>query len=92
MVRRPIGIHISYLNEEGDEIEKKLFDFKARIILHEMDHLNGKSMTHWALSEGNIDVVRGINKEDHIHLLTTVDHYKSKIDDMKKYFKEMFED
>ena len=56
------------------------------MVLHEIDHLNGKSMTHWALSEGNIDVVRGVNKEDHTHLMTTVEFYKNKIDDMKKYF------
>ena len=43
-------------------------------------------MTHWALSEGNIDVVRGVNKEENAHLMTTVDFYKNKIDDMKKYF------
>ena len=90
MVKRPVGIHISYLNEEGDEIEKRLYDFNARMVLHEMDHLYGKSMIHWALSEGNIDIVRGINKEDHIHFLTTVDFYKNKIDDMKKHFNEMF--
>jgi hypothetical protein len=92
MVKRPVGIHISYQNEEGDEIDQKFYDFHARMILHEMDHLNGKSMTHWALSEGNIDVVRGVNREDHAHLMSTVEFYKNKIDDMKKYFADMFQD
>lgn len=57
MVKRPLGIQVSYINEEGDEIEAELFDHKARMFLHEMDHINGKTMTHWKLSEGNIDII-----------------------------------
>ena len=41
MVKRPVGIKVSYLNHEGDEIEKELFSFHARIFLHNMDYLNG---------------------------------------------------
>jgi Polypeptide deformylase len=48
---------VSYLNEEGDEIEEELYDFKARMFLHEMDHIDGRTMAHWRLSEGNIDVI-----------------------------------
>jgi peptide deformylase len=59
MVKRPMGIKVSYLNEEGDEIESSLFDFHARKFLHELDHINGKTMTYWRLSEGNIDVIEG---------------------------------
>lgn len=59
MVKRPIGIHVRYLNENHDEIEQKLYDFHARMFLHEIDHLDGKTMTHWSLSEGNIDVLPG---------------------------------
>lgn len=57
MVRRPLGIKVSYLDYEGDEHEKELYDFHARMFLHELDHINGKTMTHWKLSEGNIDVI-----------------------------------
>jgi peptide deformylase len=57
MVRRPLGIKVSYLNMEGDEVESELYDFHARMFLHELDHINGKSMTHWKLSEGNIDIL-----------------------------------
>lgn len=66
MIRRPIGIKVSFLNYEGDEHEKELYDFHARVFLHEMDHINGKTMTHWKLSEGNIDVISGHK-----------DHYKN---------------
>ena len=40
-------------------------------------------MTHWKLSEGNIDALEG--KEDqHMHLMSTVDFYKGKIAEMKQ--------
>lgn len=57
MVKRPLGIQVSYVNEEGDDIEESIFDFRARVFMHELDHLNGRTMTHWRLSEGNIDVI-----------------------------------
>ena len=49
-------------------------------------------MTHWKVSEGNIDVLKG--KEDrNRHLMTTVDFYKDKIAEMKDQFDgELFED
>ena len=39
MVKRPLGINVSYLNEDCLEVEEKLFDFPARMFLHELDHL-----------------------------------------------------
>ena len=57
MVKRPLGIHVRYIDQNHDEIEQKLYDFHARMFLHELDHLEGKTMTHWSLSEGNIDVL-----------------------------------
>ena len=42
-------------------------------------------MTHWRLSEGNIDIVDG-NKAKHVNLMTTVDFYKQKIDEVKQQF------
>ena len=41
MVRRPLGIHVGYINEEGEEEGRKLYHHDARVFLHEMDHLNG---------------------------------------------------
>lgn len=59
MIKRPLGIKVSYYNEEGDEIEKDMFSFKARQFLHCFDLINGQVMTHWRLSEGNIDIIDG---------------------------------
>lgn len=62
MVKRPVGIQVSYLDPSGEIIEQRLSDFPARVFLHELDHINGRTMTHWKLSEGNIDILDG--KED----------------------------
>jgi hypothetical protein len=86
MVKRPTACKVSYLNEAGDLIEDTLKGFKARVFLHELDHIDGKTMTHWRISEGNIDVLPA-KKPDYENLMTTVDFYKSKIDQLKAEFK-----
>lgn len=40
-VIRPKKIHIRYLNLKGEWIEEKLDEFRARVTMHENDHLNG---------------------------------------------------
>lgn len=86
MVRRPRHLEVSYLNENGDEVEKVLDEFEARIFLHELDHINGRTMTHWRASEGNIDLITEQPEETNPNLMTTVDFYKNKIDDLKREF------
>ena len=88
MVKRPAGIKVSYLDIEGDLIEEKLTDFAARVFLHEMDHINGRTMTHWKLSEGNIEVFEG-KENDNRHLMSTIDFYKSKIAEMKQQHSDL---
>lgn len=83
MVRRPRHLEVSYLNEQGDEVERVLDEFEARVFLHELDHINGRTMTHWRASEGNIDVITESPEETNPNLMTTVDFYKNKIDDLK---------
>ncbi|CDW90117.1 peptide deformylase [Stylonychia lemnae] len=91
MVKRPLGIFVSYMNEEGDEIEKEIFDFQARVFLHELDHIDGRTMTHWRLSEGNIDIIDS-EKDNHKNLASTIDFYKHKVQDMKRDFPHMFDE
>ena len=38
---RPKWIHVSYQNLKGEWIEEDLQDFRARMFMHENDHLNG---------------------------------------------------
>eukprot|EP00347_Sterkiella_histriomuscorum_P004363 403360741 len=90
MVKRPLGIKVSYINGEGDEIEEQIMDHKARVFLHELDHINGMTMTHWRLSEGKIDIIDS-DKENYKNLQSTIDYYSLKIDEMKRDFPEMFD-
>ncbi|MDD5041423.1 MAG: peptide deformylase [Candidatus Peribacteraceae bacterium] len=40
-VERPLSVTVKYLNEKGLPEERKLIDFSARTVQHEVDHLNG---------------------------------------------------
>ena len=40
-VPRSVDIHLSYLDQEGKKQERKLSAFEARVVQHEVDHLNG---------------------------------------------------
>jgi peptide deformylase len=40
-VFRPKSIHARYQNLKGDWIEEHLHNFRARVVMHENDHLNG---------------------------------------------------
>ena len=75
MVKRPLGIRVSYLNDEGDEIEEELSFHEARVFIHELEHLNGRTMTHWRASEGNIDIIDG-EKDNYKHTQSVRPHNK----------------
>lgn len=40
-VTRPISIHVRYQNLKGEFVEEELTEFRARMFMHENDHLNG---------------------------------------------------
>ena len=40
-VTRPVEITVRYIDEKGVEQERKLHDLDARVVQHEIDHLNG---------------------------------------------------
>lgn len=44
-VKRPDGIKVTYLDENGNEQKIKARDFYARVIQHEVDHLDGTLFT-----------------------------------------------
>ena len=46
-VERPTSIIIKYQNEKGEEQERKLNGMPARIVLHEIDHLDGVLITDY---------------------------------------------
>lgn len=43
-------IIVRYYNEEMEEVEEKMDGFKARILQHELDHLNGKDFIDWRVN------------------------------------------
>lgn len=40
-VKRAVEITVRYLDEKGKQQERKLHDLDARVVQHEVDHLNG---------------------------------------------------
>jgi len=43
-IKRPAKIEVEYLNKEGTKQKQKSEDLTARIICHEIDHLDGKTI------------------------------------------------
>lgn len=41
LVERPIGVRIEFLNGQGEPRMLQLADFPARVVQHELDHLDG---------------------------------------------------
>ena len=44
-IRRPIYVGLSWFCEHGKEQYKTFYNFPARVVQHEMDHLDGKLIT-----------------------------------------------
>lgn len=40
-ISRPHGIHVQFLDEQGRQVDLDVVGFTARVIQHEVDHLNG---------------------------------------------------
>lgn len=57
-------IKIRALNEKGEKISKRYLDYTARVVQHEIDHLDGKLIVDY---EGNLYYPK--NKEDLINKL-----------------------
>ena len=41
IVRRPSSLTVRYMNLDGEIVEEQAFGLYARVICHEVDHLNG---------------------------------------------------
>ena len=46
-IPRAVEIHLNYTDEKGNEQERKLKDFDARVVQHEVDHLDGVLITDY---------------------------------------------
>ncbi len=47
-VPRPVTIRIKYLDKKGKEQERELTEMNARVVLHEIDHLDGVLIVDYA--------------------------------------------
>ena len=59
-----MGLEVFYHNENGDFIKEELYDFKARVFHHELDHNLGMPFIHWKKSEGEIEIKEEFSKEN----------------------------
>lgn len=68
--KRPTGIQINYINEDGEEKIEEMFGFPARVFSHEYDHLHGTPFIDWKVSLGEIEVIEGLehNYENLLHV------------------------
>lgn len=46
-IERPVSVKVKYLDESGTETTETFVGLQARCILHELDHLNGKTMLEY---------------------------------------------
>lgn len=46
-VERPVGLIVAYTDEKGKERERRLTGLDARVIQHEMDHLEGRLLADY---------------------------------------------
>jgi len=51
-----LGLKVFYHDETGGFKEEEIYDFKARVFQHELDHNLGKPMIHWKVSEGEVEI------------------------------------
>lgn len=62
-IKRPISITVSYQDEQGKEITKKLIGINSWIFQHEIDHINGRLFMDLVLEQkGRIFKVVGKDK------------------------------
>jgi len=47
-IERPIKIHVEALDINGEKVSEDFHNFKARVIMHENDHLQGKTFNERA--------------------------------------------
>ena len=70
LVERHQRVRIEYLNRQGEARALELADFPARVVQHELDHLNGiltldrAATTHHIIKASEIEAVEGPEETD----------------------------
>lgn len=61
-IERPEEIEIEYTNEKHEIIKEKKFGFEARVLQHEIDHLDGKLFVDYLSSLKRNILIKRVNK------------------------------
>ena len=61
-IERPEEIVIKYINEKNEKIEEKKYGYEARVIQHEVDHLDGKLFIDYLSSLKRNMIIKRIKK------------------------------
>jgi len=64
-VRRSGEVTLKYLDEKGKEVVRKFKGFEARIVQHEVDHLDGKLFVDKVLID-DLHMIQGNKMEDFV--------------------------
>lgn len=72
-----------------EEKEEEIEGFRARIFQHELDHLNGRHLLTWSVSEGEVEMLDDA-ETDFPHFKKILEEYKTVIGRKKKEFPEAF--
>lgn len=61
-------MRVHYHDENGNFHEEELYDFRARVFQHELEHNSGKPFIHWKVSEGEIEIKEEYNDYSFVNL------------------------
>ena len=61
-IQRPEEIELEYINEKNEKLKMKKTGFEARVLQHEIDHLNGKLFIDYLSPLKRNFILKKINK------------------------------
>ena len=61
-IERPKSIKVQYINEKNEKIEEKKEGFEARVLQHEIDHLQGKLFVDYLSSLKRNMIIKRVQK------------------------------
>ncbi|OMJ76577.1 hypothetical protein SteCoe_24021 [Stentor coeruleus] len=70
---------VEYMNLEGEYVQECLKGFKARVFMHEFDHLEANLISSFTVNSGNIEI---IEPEKRVNMQNVVLDFKNKLMEM----------
>lgn len=79
LISRYNNATVGYMNLQGEYVQESLNGFKARVFMHEFDHLEANLISSFTVNSGNIEV---IEPEKRVNMHNTVCEFKNKLKEM----------